>query len=143
MGKQKGITLTETIIIIGLVIGLVIGVFYFFSKIGSSDEAINTKEASNTASSAIPTIVQTLCQNEKNINFITEDGYHADFRGTALSAQKCENGLWKVDEGPIPESGTFYFDAESNYVDICQLLYRKHVCKKYENLSCDTKNYCL
>lgn len=91
----------------------------------------------------IPAVIQNLCLGENEIKFAAEDGYQAFFRGRAGFAFKYKENIWMVKESSVSENGIFYFDAEGNFMDICQVLFRSDVCQKYKNLICDTKNYCL
>jgi len=95
------------------------------------------------SNSAIPPIVNKLCSTEGVSQFITEDEFHADFRSPAASAQRCDDGaLWKVREPAVSESGDFYFDADGNFIDLCQGLFRSSGCKRFENVSCEQTDYC-
>lgn len=90
-----------------------------------------------------PEAVKSLCGQSRERKFVADDGFQAVFRGRAASALRCEGGsVWKVDEGALPEGGTFYFDGEGEFLDMCQLLFRPSGCDRFKEVECGAVNYC-
>ncbi|HEY4480027.1 MAG TPA: PsbP-related protein [Candidatus Paceibacterota bacterium] len=103
----------------------------------------------DVGSNDTPAIVKTLCKQTGEYKFNNQQGEEHLFRGGYQKAHMCMEGeesvIWKVDEGPIPESGTYYFDNAGDYLGFCQYLFAPQDCQRFENLQdgCDIKkNYC-
>lgn len=92
-----------------------------------------------------PRVVGRLCSNQGEQEFVTQEGQQHTFYKSAASAQRCDAGkIWKVAENgaEVPDATTFYFDGSGMLLDVCQPLFWRSGCQRFEHLSCEEKNYC-
>ena len=100
----------------------------------------------NSMPKEIPTFIVNICNNIGTQDFTTKEGQQHTFRGSPQAAQICENGkVWAVAENgaKVTESATFYFDEKGILLDICQALFWRSGCEKFNFISCESENYCV
>lgn len=117
----------------------------------------NTKEASQTkvmrqkfdpqpqGNVRLPRVVERLCSNQGEHEFITQDGQQHTFRKSAASIQRCDSEeIWEVaeDGAEVTDAATFYFDENGVLLDICQPLFWRSGCTRFQHVSCQPRDYC-
>jgi len=92
-----------------------------------------------------PRAVELLCSNKGEQEFVTQGGQKHVFHKKAVYIRRCDGGkIWEVaeDGAKIPDAATFYFDGNGTLLDICQPLFWRAGCIKFEHISCEQGNYC-
>lgn len=92
-----------------------------------------------------PRVVEYLCSNQGEQEFVTKDGQQHTFHKEAASVRRCDaEKIWEVveDGAKVPDAATFYFDATGKLLDICQRLFWRSGCKRFEHVLCEHRNYC-
>ena len=109
-----------------------------------------TKVATSTAAVSPelmrpPDLVKHLCSNRGGQEFLTLDGQRHTFYESAESIRRCEGGkIWQVAENgaKVNDAATFYFDESGVLRDVCQALFWRSGCERFNDIACEQTNYC-
>lgn len=118
----------------------------FIILITFSCNGVGEETSENDVSSNIspPNSLKSLCNNEVDLQLVSNSGQIHIFRKTAASLFSCSDGLWNASENArlVPDTASFYFDSEGILLDICNPLYWDSGCTRFNDLTCQETNYC-